>query len=239
MAVDLWSLFRDLSNENSQVKVFTTYKGAPISYDASFLKATRKNIVLEATPALLLCSHMRGFTFVQNPRLPETVKGTIPNVDLKEQSINITALELVGKKIGIRFEPRAVPLSDFPVMITSSVVATARVIDLSVSGLAVMMAEEIFDDQIFGEGKKIQVDFRDPGNRSQVRKIRGTVRYTHQLPKEPWFRLGIQTNPQEQDKQALGAYVTRRQAELMAEVEALYQALYAEYQKKLREEAEV
>lgn len=74
-------------------------------------------------------------------------------------------------------------------------------------------------------GRTVQVDFRDPGKRSQFRKFKGTVTDVNVQAKECRHRVGIHTIPEEQDRLAIVAYVSGRHAEIAAETEALYPVL--------------
>jgi hypothetical protein len=83
----------------------------------------------------------------------------------------------------------------------------------------------MFDNKAFRMGRTVQVDFRDPGKRSQVRKFKGTVTDVNVQAKERRHRVGIHTIPEEQDRLAIVAYVSGRQAEIPAEAEPLYPVL--------------
>lgn len=90
-------------------------------------------------------------------------------------SVNLTQFEYWGVTIGNHVEPRVAPGKVIPVMLSNRMAANARIVDLSTTGLAVVLSTDIFDKKGFGVGKMVQVDFRDPGKRNQIRKLKGTV----------------------------------------------------------------
>jgi len=226
MDLEIVNLFREIFNLDETVRLYNTYKGVPFCCEASIYKISRKNLFLKMEKYQALCIRVCGEAFIQSKCLPEIVKSQVIGIDFVEISVNLTEFEYWGVTAGNRVEPRVVPVKDFPVMISNGVIANARIVDLSATGLAVVLRTDMFDKKAFGVGKTVQVDFRDPGRRSQVKKLKGTVTDVNAQAKERRHRVGIHTIPEEQDRLAIVAYVSGRQAEIAAEAdEGLYPVL--------------
>jgi hypothetical protein len=145
--------------------------------------------------------------------LPEIVKSQFSGVDFIEMPVNLTQFEYWGVTIGNHVEPRVVPGKVVPVMLSNRVVANARIVDLSATGLAVVLSTDIFDKKGFRVGKLVQVDFRDPGKRNQIIQLKGTVADINVQAKGPKHRVGINTIPEEQGRLEIEAYVSSRKVE--------------------------
>ena len=226
MDLEIVNLFREIFNLDETVRLYNTYIGVPFSCEASSYKISRRNLFLKMEKYQALCIRLCGEAFIQSKRLPEIVKSQVIGIDFVEMSINLIEFAYWGVTVGNRIEPRVVPVKDFPVMVSNGVVANSRIVDLSATGLAVVFLTDMFDKNAFSVGKMVQVDFRDPGRRSQVRKLKGTVTDVNAQAKERRHRVGIHTIPEEQDRLAIVAYVSGRQAEIAAEAdEGLYPVL--------------
>ena len=226
MDLEIVNLFREIFNLDETVRLYNTYIGVPFSYETSVQKICRKNIILKMDKYQVLCVRVCGKAFNKGKHLPEIVKSQANDVRFIEISVNLTEFEYWGVTLGNRIELRVVPVKDFPVMVSNGVVANSRIVDRSAAGLAVVLSTDKFDNKAFRVGKTVQVDFRDPGKRSQIRKFKGTVTDVNVQAKERRHRVGIHTIPEEQDRLAIVAYVSGRQAEIAAEAdEGLYPVL--------------
>jgi hypothetical protein len=201
------------------IRLYNTYIGALFSYKTSVQKIWGKSIILKIDKYQVLCVRVCGKAVNQGNHLPEIIKSQAIDVRIIEISVNLTEFEYWGATLGNRIEPRVVLVKDFPVMVSNGVVANSRIVNLSAAGLALVLSTDMFDNKAFRVGRTVQVDFRDPGKRSQVRKFKGTVTDVNVQAKERRHRVGIHTITEEQDRLAIGAYVSGRQAEIAAEVE--------------------
>jgi len=201
------------------IRLDNTYIGVLFSDKTSIQKICRKSIILKMDKYQVLCVRVFGKALDPGKHLPEIVNSQAIDVRFIEISINLTEFEYWGATLGNRIEPRVVPVKDFPVMVSNGVVANSRIMNLSAAGLALVLSTDMFDNKAFRVGRTVQVDFRDPGKRSQVRKFKGTVTDVNVQAKERRHRVGIHAIPEEQDRLAIGAYVSGRQAEIAAEAE--------------------
>jgi hypothetical protein len=225
MDLEIVNLFRDILYLDEPVRLYNTYIGVLFSYKTSIQKICRKSIILKMDKYQVLCIRVCGKAFNQGKHLPEIVKSQAIDVRFIEILVNLTEFEYWGDTLGNRIKPRVVPIKDLPVMVSNGVVANSRIVDLSAAGLALVLSTDMFDNKAFRMGRTVQVDFRDPGKRSQVRKFKGTVTDVNVQAKERRHRVGIHTIPEEQDRLAIVAYVSGRQAEIPAEAEPLYPVL--------------
>jgi len=222
MKNEVLNLFIDLAKAGEKVRLYNTYKGVPIAFEAEFIKVGHGTVVFKIHKYQALCIKKSGQTLVKHELLPFPVLGNLIQVNFIEMTATLHNFQYMSGSAGNRNLVRVEPEKNFSIVLSNGMVVNATAIDISEGGFGVYIKAPLYAPRNFGIDKLVGVEFRYPQERRLVGKLRGIVANVNAELNEERYRIGIRTFPDDSARQLITDYVDKRQADIITELEALH-----------------
>ena len=210
--------------QKKPLKAFNVFRGVPISYEAKVEMLTPGYLVVRVHHFQAVCIALDHHTYLRSEFLPGVVQANCMSISVGNEEALLNQFTLaevnVGKRVMIRVEPR-LPL---PVeVVHGGQRFLATVADISQKGIGVYtFGRYVEAPQYFRRGEAVELNFSLPlvdqkvKARGKITKITNEMGYLLQ-------RLGVQTLPDPATDTALLGYLFRRKAEIMQELDRIFQ----------------
>jgi hypothetical protein len=221
----LMAIFQYLSSEKKTVKLYNTYRGLPLDMDTTILGVDQDTIIASLSGYQAVSMALEGRTHLMSPSLPETLRATVIDIDLRKKRAVLRDFTSVGGKIGMRKLVRVEPNETLEVQIYDGRQRIGgRVLDISGEGMCIYT----FFAQLYGlkfeRDKEVFVDFKPP-NKDHVVRSKGLITRLISRKGIQLHRLGVKIYPSREVQALLDDYIKYRQRELMDEMEKNYQSI--------------
>jgi hypothetical protein len=221
----LMAIFQYLSSEKKAVKLYNTYRGLPLDMDTTILGVDQDTIIASLSGYQAVSMALEGRTHLMSPSLPETLRATVIDIDLRKKRAVLRDFTSVGGKIGMRKLVRVEPNETLEVQIYDGRQRIGgRVLDISGEGMCIYT----FFAQLYGlkfeRDKEVFVDFKPP-NKDHVVRSKGLITRLISRKGIQLHRLGVKIYPSREVQALLDDYIKYRQRELMDEMEKNYQSI--------------
>ncbi len=222
MNTEILNQLLDLAKAGEKVRLYNTYKGVPISFEAEFTKITRGIVTLKVHKYQALCIKKSGQTILRHDLLPNPIQGLVLQVDFMELIVMLHDFQFVSASAGNRQMLRVEPERALTVVLSNGAVINSAAIDISEGGFGVFIKSLFYNERNFGLDKTVNVEFRFPQERRLVGKMRGIIVNVHPDMNEERYRVGIHAYPDSNAKKLINEYVAQRQTAIIQELDALH-----------------
>ncbi len=133
---------KTILSQDSNIKIYTIYKGIPIKENAVVIKYEKQVICFQAfRKELMLLWKNESFIYVKHPNFPNVIKGEIAKIDYKRLLICIKDLEFQDNSIVDREHIRIAPPKSIRIMIEyqNSLIADGEIKSISVDSILVLI----------------------------------------------------------------------------------------------------
>jgi hypothetical protein len=221
----LMEIFQYLSSEQGVVKLYNTYRGLPLDGDTVVYKVDEGQITTGVFGYQAVSMALDGKTHMQIPRLPNPLRATVVEVDIKKKRAVLSDFTSIEGSLGHRTTVRVEPSETLEVTIYDGRQRLGgKVVDISTEGMCIYT----FFAQMYGlkfeHDKEVFIDFKPPFSNTMIRSKGVITRMTSQQA-SGFHRLGLKIYPSSEVKPMLDEYILRRQKELMNEMEQRYLSL--------------
>lgn len=225
-------IFSELARKNQPVKLYNTYRGVPISYEAYILSVDPWYITTSVHEFQAVCLALDNVTHIQSDLLPEVLRSRSITVDIRAKEARLTEFVLAGQSVGKRTTVRVQPKEPIDVEIfDAGRRVPAIVADMSTNGIGVVtFAAYIYGNIVFERGAEVFANLRLPGSEELIRfqgriaSVNPKGKYTH--------RLGLTLDPSSNSEGVLKKYIAIRQEEILVELKGVYESMCAAPRKK-------
>jgi hypothetical protein len=221
----LMAIFQYLSSENKVVKLYNTYRGLPLDMDTTILKVDQDMIIARLYGYQAVSMALEGKTHLMTPHLPETLRATVVDVDIKKKRAFLRDFTSIEGKIGMRKLVRVEPSETLEVQIYDGRQRIGgKVVDISGGGMCVYTFFAHLYGLKFERDKEVLVDIKPPFADTPVRS-KGIITRLISRRGTQLHRLGLKIYPSREVQELLDDYIIHRQRELMNEMEQNYLSL--------------
>jgi hypothetical protein len=221
MAVDPILLDLQFVMETGQeLDILNFYKSFPITCRARVEKIENNQITLHVQPPGSVCLEEQEQTIILSRGLPEAVRAHVVNFDLVKGELVLSELGYVGSRFGDRMIARVQPENPLQIEIeVGDQQINGELVDVSLSGVGVHVKAPGFQ-----RSQLIHVTLPLPEGRVTLPgKILNVVET------EGKYRLSIGFTRNAQEIAIIMRYIKDRRAEILAEIERMYQRSYHDH----------
>ncbi len=222
MNTEILNLFLDLAKAGEKVRLFNTYKGLPISFEAEFIKISRGMVTFKVHRYQALCIKKTGYSIIRHDLFPNPMQASALQVDFVEMNVILHDFQFINASAGNRQMIRVEPEKTFTVVLTNGAVVNSETADISESGFGVYIKTPYYTERNFGLEKLINLEFRFPQEKRLVGKMKGVIANVNANVSEERFRLGIRTFPDNEAQRLINSYISVRQADIVKELDTLH-----------------
>jgi len=219
----------ELHAAGKTIKLLNTYRGFPVSYDATILAVDQGYVAARVHEYQAVSMALEGKTHLQSDLLPEVIRATVVAVDVVKRQAVLTEFEGVGNAVGKRADIRVHPNEPLDAEIYDGQRRIGgKIADISTSGVGVFtFAAYIYGDLSFEKDREVFIDFRLP-NADAIIRFHGVV--TSVVDQKGTFlhRLGAKIFPGPDAKPLLESYIAARQDETLRELKLIYESMCQE-----------
>jgi hypothetical protein len=221
----LMAIFQYLSSEKKVVKLYNTYRGLPLDMDTTILGVDQDTIIARLYGYQAVSMALERKTQLITPSLPEPLRATVVDVDIKKKRAILRDFTSIGGKIGLRRLVRVEPSETLEVQIYDGRQRIGgRVLDISGEGMCIYTFFAHLYGLKFERDKEVFVDFKPP-TRDHVVRSKGLITRLISRRGTQLHRLGVKIYPSPEVQALLDDYIKYRQRELMEEMEQNYLSL--------------
>jgi len=230
---DIMRRFGMIAEQKKPVRLINTYRGIPISYDAKVITISQGYVALNVHEYQAVCMTLEGKTYAQSDLLPEVLQARAVAVDVMTKQAILTEFEGVGHSVGKRMAVRVQPKEPADVEIYDGQRRIpGKLADISTIGLGVFtFATYIYGDLSFEKNADVVVDVRMPLT-DEILRFPGKVTSVAHQKGTFLHRLGVRLFPTPENEKRLQEYVFQRQDEVLHELNAIYQTMIQDKEKK-------
>lgn len=220
MAIDPILLDLQFVMETGQeLDVLNFFKSFPITCRARVEKIDNNVITLHVQPPGSVCLQDQEQTIILSRGLPEAVRARVMEFDLVQGTLKLNDLGYVGSRFGDRQIARVQPENPLEIEIEAGEQKIAgQLVDVSLSGVGVHVKAPGFQ-----RGQLIMVTLPLPEGRVT---LPGKV--LNVIEVEGKYRLSIGFTRNAQEIAMIMRYIKDRRAEILAEIERMYERSYHE-----------
>ena len=228
----LLRIFARLARENTSIRLLNTFKGYPVSNDASILSVTQQGqIRIQTHKRQMLCLNFDHETLILGDAFPGYIKARAEQIDMPNCQADLTRLQYIQEKLVQRETARVVPRESTPVWVTlkeKNFRIKCEIVDISLEGMGVWLPIEFFVPNRIRRGAEVLLAFELPiPGSAQTVEIRGegTIRNTLGAAGYQQKRVGIRTHYERPHNYQISQYIQLRILEIMREMDMTYNAL--------------
>ncbi len=224
---DVMKQFEAIAAQEKPIHLINSYRGIPVSYEASIVTINQGYVALKVHPYQATCMALEGKTHVQSDLLPEVYRAKAVAVDVLKSQAILTEFAGVGGTVGNRMTARVQPREPIDAEIYDGEHRIpGKLADISPTGVGVFtFATYIYGDLTFEKGGKVFVDFRLPTSEPVIRCQGKITSLVHQAGTF-LHRLGLQITATPSSEPLLQQYVALRQEEILDEMKRVYKSMY-------------
>lgn len=221
MFEEIYHGFQNIKQKNGTVKFFNTYRSLPVCYTGKIIRIEGGRITFTSPKPQLVCMRKTGSTIIAEDSFQSTLKAIIVSISLRDEYVELTnfkfTIDTVGTRSFIRVETDQ-PISGacFNEM---KMLFPIKVLEISLRGLAVLLHKDLLMGKSIDIGRKFTFSFTLNYGSVVNEKINfyGIIRNITPGKLQHFFRLGIETFPDQPTEVLLTKYLAQRQKELLRE----------------------
>ncbi|HNT25743.1 MAG TPA: PilZ domain-containing protein [Anaerolineales bacterium] len=215
-----------LMNTAQPIKLFNTYRGMPISYDARITAIDQGCVILNVHKYQAVCMFLDSRTSLISPNLPDIYDAQVISLDVTKRQAVLAVFKKLFKSLERRGEVRVQPENPIPVELWVGAVRSAgKLADISISGLGVVsFGTFVYTNQAIEKNATIQLEFSLPGIVEPLR-VKGKAVHAALGDDPRWHRLGMEISLEDDTRTLLQNYVDQREVELLREVSFIYDSM--------------
>lgn len=216
----IFASWQRLVPHKNEVDLLSMYRGMPVIHKAQVQYLDDETVHLNTQSFKAICLTLTKNVIALSEFFDEPQSAMVKEVDLNAKTVALEKFNYVSGHLGDRMSPRVEPREPIAVSVeTGGRTFAGNVMDLSISGVGVFVAGE--------EAKKLRtrsiVRFSLPLPDETIPML-GVIRHAKRTTQGS--RLGIAFEPGI-NLRAVFTYINVRRAELLDELEKLYQATVA------------
>ena len=222
----LLSQLTSLMNEAQPLKLFNTYRGIPISYDARITDIDQGCVILNVHKYQAVCMFLDSKTYLVGLNLLNNFEAQVISLDVAKRQVVLAVFKKVGKSVDRRTAVRVQPENPIGVELwIGATRSTAKLADISINGLGIVsFGAFIYSSQAIEKNSEIQLEFHLP-EVSELMRLKGKAVHAALRDDPRLHRLGIRTSPDAAALVVLQQYVERRETELLREMSFIYDSM--------------
>ncbi len=215
-----------LMNTAQPIKLFNTYRGMPISYDARITAIDQGCVILNVHKYQAVCMFLDSRTSLISPNLPDVYDAQVISLDVAKRQAVLAVFKKLFKSLERRAEVRVQPENPIPVELwIGAVRSMGKLSDISISGLGVVsFGTFVYTNQAIEKNAAIQLKFSLPGIGAPL-QVNGKAVHAALGDDPRWHRLGMEIALDDSTRAQLQNYVDQREVELLREVSFIYDSM--------------
>lgn len=200
-----------------ELEVLNFYRCFPVTCRARVESIDRGVVAFMVRPPGSVILAGQEHTILLGRALPEAVKAAVVGFDLRSGRLRLRDFAYTGGDFGKRMVARVCPEDPLAVEIDAAGQATAgQLIDISLSGIGVEVV-----GAAFARGQAVKVTLPMPAG---LVTLPGKVLSLSPVPGQNTARLSIGFSRGEPETAVIMHYIKDRRAEILAEIEAMYES---------------
>jgi len=174
-SVDLFLLLGQIARNRSEIKLLNTFKGLPISYDATIHSVGDSEIQVHSNKQQLACLYHQRETYLYGEEIPFILRSQVVSLHLGKEDAILSNLEVAANSIGNRMRIRVEPSEPLGATLQfsgSSSEFFASIADISGEGAGVYFESYMFPARLCQPGSEISltISLSDTGSQ-KVKKL--------------------------------------------------------------------
>lgn len=220
---------RDIAREGAPIVVYNTFHGLLIESSVEILSQDRQKICLKMQGFQAACVYLEKRVLIQSDRLPAAVEGYLHSIDIAEKIAWIDQLSYSSTRLNRRKSQRVQP--DTPVQVTihrDHQASIGQLADLSSEGIGIFtFGATVGSASEIQIGDNLKLSLIVPIINRQIEVVGQVTSVTsEEIP--TMKRIGICSNVEGPVNFSLLDYISFRQAEILRELEIVYERLLSQ-----------
>lgn len=216
--------FTQIAKKRKEVQVINLFRSIPVTSSTIIAVVYNGTILLRVSKEQIICLQHDGETFIKSDELKSIVKANVDRVNFANSSTVLSAFEYVNSSIENRQTIRVEPAQPIHVLIShsdQSFNVQGEIADISVNGISVFLPYKFYSSKIIRPKTNLNLSFQLPLDDHKTlieSQIKASI--VNVIPESgtTLYRIGMQTNPDENIKDALTKFVAVRQQEINQEL---------------------
>jgi len=230
---DVTRIFSMLLEQRKPATLINTYRGIPITHEARIVTISQGYVAFSVHEYQAVCMTLEGKTLVKSNLLPEVYQARAVAVDVLTKQAILTEFTgsgtSVGKRMAVRVQPKIpvdVELYDGKHRIPG------KLADISTTGVGIFtFATYIYGELSFEKSENVYIDVRMPTS-DTILRFEGKITSVMHQKGTFLHRLGVKLLPNPATDATLQQYVTLRQDEVLHELQAIYETMARDKDKR-------
>jgi hypothetical protein len=230
---DVTRIFSMLLEQRKPATLINTYRGIPITNEARIVTISQGYVAFSVHEYQAVCMTLEGKTLVKSNLLPEVYQARAVAVDVLTKQAILTEFTgsgtSVGKRMAVRVQPKIpvdVELYDGKHRIPG------KLADISTTGVGIFtFATYIYGELSFEKSENVYIDVRMPTS-DTILRFEGKITSVMHQKGTFLHRLGVKLLPNPATDATLQQYVTLRQDEVLHELQAIYETMARDKDKR-------
>lgn len=214
----IFASWQRLAGSKDEIDLLSMYKGMPVIHKAQVNFVYEEAVHIQPKSFKSICLSLSKRVIVLSDLIDEPINAIVQAVDLGAGTAVLENFSYVSGHLGDRMSPRVEPRAPFKVRLESGGKSVdGTVADLSISGVGTFVAGE--DANRLRARSIVRFSLPLP---DETLQLLGVIRHVKRTTQGS--RLGITFEPGT-NLRAVFTYINQRRAELLDELEGLYQAV--------------
>ncbi len=223
MALSVHNIFRELMTRNDPILLVNHFNGVTVANHSlihGFNKASVKVSVNKYQGVVLQQEHQ---TLMVTEICNEAILAKVDYVNLTAREAYLSEFRFVEKMLNAREQVRLCPRHEITATFPEHPEIEGKVHDISFDGLGFYIPREDANYEKFAKGEQIMVNMSLPlnGFEKQV-QLPCEIKKVFLEGEELRLRIGVKTQPDEENKKAIADYIKQNMAEICNELDNLY-----------------
>jgi len=252
---DILKIFRKIARENRKIRLLNVYKGVPISYAARIASIGSASVTVQTEKHQVVSMYREKVTYVQNVRFPRLVRASVVLVEPNKLEAMLSNFHYTDEDIGERTHVRLQPGGAIESLLMADgdkIALQGQLADISYDGVAVVIdmrdlpmeacqvgdpvkvqmklplpAEQSSTEPIFTSAEAFQEAVED-ADKTLPLQLQGTVANVKTDLPDQQCRIGIHLYTDDPARDVIAEFISLRRAELVREMQAIYELLALE-----------
>lgn len=219
----LWGILQ----KNQTVKLVNSFRGIPITCDARIVMTSQNNAAFSVTPQQAVAISLEKHTFLEAPAFPSLVKARAMTVDPLKTDVILSRFSFVGGSLSRRQDVRVQPKEPLQCTVALGERRTqAAVADVSRSGVGMFSFAAYIDPSFeYRRNSDVSIELTFPNRPDETLHLAGKITNITRERGTVLSRVGMRILPDEAAQELINAFIDHRQAQIMDELEAMFQAM--------------
>lgn len=156
--MDLLHALRQITRNQSNIRLLNIYKGLPISYDTNITSVGNSEIQVPGNKNHIACLYYQGESYLQGDELPVVIRSKVKSLNLAQNYAILTNFEIAQNNIGMRTQIRVEPDESLVVTVQfkgSAYEFLAPLADVSANGASFYFDSFLFPIRLCKPGNEI------------------------------------------------------------------------------------